>query len=438
MSLVLYRWLNYPLKKIAESFSAENPQIIKSLAGKKNEFGEIALMIERFFHQKEKLAEIIKGKNEALVSLSDAESKNRIILSAISDHIFRINLFGVITDFHIKTPDELISDTQSLIGKNFETVVPAHIVPILQRAICAVNENKQTQHFDFSLIPNNPKTKYYEVTLSLTSEGGYLIVIRNISTRKQAEMALYRMLEKEADLNRLKTQFVSTVSHEFRTPLSAISSNIQLLDLYEEKWPADKKLTVFSRIKEAINQMTALLDDLSVIARDQYGKFKLAPIELNLELFCREIAEEIMATSRPGGNIQMEFLCEGAVVNMDPRLLRHIFSNLLINAVKFSAPGSPVLFKLEDQNKNLILITIQDHGIGISEEDLVNIFEPFHRGENVAGYPGTGLGLSIVKRCVNQHKGSISVMSRLTEGTTVTVVLPKKYHPGEPNGEKTL
>ncbi|MEI7983087.1 MAG: CHASE4 domain-containing protein, partial [Bacteroidota bacterium] len=142
VAFALYRWLNYPLKKIAESLALESSEKIKAMAVKKNEFGEIALMIERFFEQKKELAAIIQEKNGVLASLSDAESKNRAILSAIPDHLFRINLFGVITDFHINKTDDFIPDTRLVIGKNFEEVVPQHIVPMLQRAIQVVNSQK--------------------------------------------------------------------------------------------------------------------------------------------------------------------------------------------------------------------------------------------------------------------------------------------------------
>ena len=427
ISLVFFGWLNHPLKKITESLALEHSDPIKTLALKKNEFGEIALMIDRFFKQKKELAAIIHEKNEALSALSDAESKNRIILSAIPDHLFRINIFGVITDFHINAPDEFIPETYSIIGKNFEEIVPPYIVPMLKGSMQAVCEKKQPQYFDFSLDRKNHQIKYYEIILRMTLQGDYLVVVRDISTRKDAEMALYRMVEKEADLNRLKTQFITTVSHEFRTPLSAISSNIQLIELYDEKWPVEKKVTVFGRIQEAVAQMTTLLDDLSVVARDESGKFKLSLTEFNLESFCREIAKEATALFGPDHSVLLNYQCKERLASMDKQLLRHILSNLLTNALKFSQSVTPVLFNVEDSGNNLISFSIKDQGIGISEEDLANIYEPFHRGNNVTEYPGTGLGLSIVKRCVDQHKGSITILSNLGSGTTATVLLPGQY-----------
>jgi len=423
-SLQFFGWLNHPLKKITESLALENSSPIKKLALKNNEFGDIARMIDRFFEQKKELAAIIHEKNEALNALTDAESKNRIILSAIPDHLFRINFFGVITDVHINAPDEFIPETHAIIGKNFEEVVPSNMAPTLKKTMQAVSENGQPQSFDFSLDRKNHRSKYYEVQLSLTKQGDYLAIVRDISTRKEAELTLYRMVEKEADLNRLKTHFITTVSHEFRTPLSAISSNIQLIDLYDEKWPAEKKATVLGRIQDAVAQMTTLLDDLSTVAKDESGKFKLSLTEFDLENFCREIVQQATNLTGFGPSVICNFQCKERKALLDKQLLFHILKNLIANALKFSPTGQPVLFHVEDTGMNQISFSLQDHGIGIPEEDLANIFEPFHRGTNAVAYPGTGLGLSIVKRCVDQHQGSITIRSQLGSGTTVTVLLP--------------
>jgi signal transduction histidine kinase len=107
----------------------------------------------------------------------------------------------------------------------------------------------------------------------------------------------------------------------------------------------------------------------------------------------------------------------------DETLLKHIVSNLLNNAIKYSPPDSTVLFELIKQEKTVIL-KFQDQGIGIIEADQKQLFQPFHRGENVGTIPGTGLGLSIVKQCVIAHRGEITVNSQLGVGSTFTVTLP--------------
>jgi len=423
-SFLLLSWLTIPLRRITESLALEDGTLIRGLIKKRNEFGKISMMIERFFYQKKELADIIHEKNEVLNSYAIAESKNTALLSAIPDLLFRINLFGIITDYHVKNPEDLPVPPDSLVGKNIEEILPHSITPVLQIALRDVNTTRSPQVLDFSLPFPNGQSKYYEASLTLTSMGDYLAVVRNITTRKEAELALNRMLEKEAELNRLKTQFIATVSHEFRTPLSAISSNLQLLDLYDDTWSVEKKTTAILRIHHAVKEMITLLNDLSVVAKDQSGKLTINPTVFNLELFCGELIKDAAVIVDPLANIKFEFTCKYSEVTLDKELLRYILSNLLSNAIKFTPGNEEVLLAVSNPDDQTIQIVLSDRGIGISQEDLSNIFEPFHRGGNVAEFPGTGLGLSIVKRCVDLHKGSVSITSELGKGTRITVLLP--------------
>ncbi len=425
VSIALYHWLDFPLKKIAKSLALEDSDLIKPIARQKNEFGQVAMMIERFFEQKKELADIIHDKNEALSSLADAESKNRAILSAIPDHLFRINLFGIISDCQIKNPGDFFISPDKMTGSNFEEIMPPGFSFHLHRAISEVNKIKQPQLFHFSVPGPKDKIKYFEATISHTNLGDYLVVVRNITTRKEAELALYRMLEKEGELNRMKTHFLTTVSHEFRTPLSAILSNIQMLELYDEKWQSEKKIPAFSRIQHAVKQMITLLNDLSVVARDEAGKFQLNPIRFDLALFLDELVKDTTNTINPALNLKVEFTLKDEMVTMDRELFRYIFTNLISNAIKFSPGNEEIIIQIIEEQNNKMVLRIRDHGIGIPPGDLPAIFEPFHRGQNVTGYPGTGLGLSIVKRCVDLHRGSISIESLFGDGTVITVVLPR-------------
>lgn len=424
-SFVLYRWVYLPLKKITESLALENAGFITSLAKKRDEFGQIAFMIERFFLQKKELAQIIHEKNEALTSFADAESKNSAILSAIPDHLFRINLFGIISDYHLNRTEDFFLKKTDLIGKNIEEVLPASLLPMVQESIKELNQSKTTQSFDFSIPFPNGLRRYYDATLTLTSMGDYLAIIRNITTRKEAEIALQRMLQKEGELSRLKTQFISTVSHEFRTPLSAISSNAELLEMYDDKWSAEKKSTAFTRIQEAVSQLITLLNNLSLVARDQTGKFGLNPVEFDLEAFCKKIINDNVAAVNRPGDINLSYLLPRKQVVMDKEVVRYIVTNLVSNAIKFSPQGSGIKVTVAEAGRRQVEIKVDDEGVGIPEKDIGSIYEPFHRGANAVDYPGTGLGLSIVKRCVETHKGSILITSTPGKGTHVQVRLPE-------------
>ncbi len=238
---------------------------------------------------------------------------------------------------------------------------------------------------------------------------------------------------KERELSQLKTRFVSMVSHEFRTPLTAILSSADLLEYYLEECPDEKnnkKLEHLKRIQTAAVNMTHLLEDVLLLGKAEAGRLAFNPNNLDLVEFCRALVEEVEVTAdnaialyfaRTPENASEPDSCPPAC--MDEKLLRQLFTNLLSNAVKYSPGGGEVNFSLTCTDTEAIF-QIQDRGIGIPPEELPHLFESFHRCRNVGTIPGTGLGLTIVKRCVDLHGGQIDVESQLGAGTTFTVKLP--------------
>lgn len=258
-----------------------------------------------------------------------------------------------------------------------------------------------------------------------------------VKERKKAEDALLQVeadirnaLEKEKELSELKSRFVTMTSHEFRTPLSIISSSAGLLQDYDHKLDTEKKLKHLQRIQASVKHMTELLDDVFLIDRIQMGKLEVRRALLNLENFCRDLVEELQLSATQH-TIIVSTHCIDALIHqgkgtdayMDEKLLRQIFTNLLSNAIKYSPPGSTVYFELTCKDGEAIF-QIRDEGIGILPEDQQKLFESFYRGKNVGTIPGTGLGLAIVKRCVDLHNGKITVASVPGVGTTVIVNIP--------------
>ena len=252
---------------------------------------------------------------------------------------------------------------------------------------------------------------------------GFVGIQRDISERKRAEEEMRRALDKERELNALKSNFVSLTSHEFRTPLTTILSSAEMLEHYSERWSAERRLEHLQRIQTSVKYMTGLLNDILVVAKAEANRLEFVPVPLDVEKFCRGMVEEIELTDK--GKHPLRFVSEGAcrAARLDEQLLRHILSNLLTNALKYSPPKSAIEFDLTCEDRQVVL-RIQDHGMGIPQEDQARLFETFHRARNVRNIPGTGLGLTIVKRSVDLHGGTIDVESQVDVGTTVTVSLP--------------
>jgi PAS domain S-box-containing protein len=259
--------------------------------------------------------------------------------------------------------------------------------------------------------------------IEINREPHILVFGLDITERKQAEAELLRTLAREKELGQLRSNFVSMVSHEFRTPLGIIQSSAEILeDYFEQLEPAERQEHLQS-IRKNTRRMAGLMEEVLLIGSLEAGKMEFKPNRLELPSFVGRLVDEVGSATHRRCPIEWSLAGAPARFRADERLLGHIFTNLLTNAVKYSDPGQPVRLEIGCAGHELVC-AIRDQGIGIAEADQEWLFHAFHRGQNVAGRPGTGLGLVIVKRCVDLHGGKIKVRSKLGQGTTVTVRLP--------------
>ena len=231
-------------------------------------------------------------------------------------------------------------------------------------------------------------------------------------------------LMKAKEINHFQSELVSMFSHDFRNPLTTVLSCTELLHNKGELLSESKKVYLFQMLRNASKNMVQLLDEVLLVGRTESDTFQCNLTKLDLELFCLELVEQLQFNASKR-EVKVIFEPQGIIPQAawDESLLRHILGNILANAIKYSADGGQVLFELIPQ-ADRIVFRIQDWGIGIPQQDLLNLFEPFHRASNVGKIPGTGLGLAIAKSCVEAHQGQITLDSEIERGTTVTVSLP--------------
>ena len=253
---------------------------------------------------------------------------------------------------------------------------------------------------------------------------------QEIRDRKQTE-ELLRILEielrealaQEKELGELKSRIISTISHEYRTPLTTIASSAEILQMYRHKLDEAKQLKHFDRIQASIKHMTDLVSDVLFLSRADFEKLEFQPESIDLISFFNEVVEELQVGIGNAHHLTFTSVGECIYFDGDAKLLRQILTNLISNAIKYSPNGGPVSIRLTCQD-NQVIFQVSDQGIGIPPEDQENLFESFTRARNVGTIAGTGLGLSIVKKCVDLHDGQIAVESQVGVGTTFTVSLP--------------
>ena len=274
--------------------------------------------------------------------------------------------------------------------------------------------------------------------IEINREPHILVIGLDITQRKQAEAELLRTLAREKELGQLRSNFVSMVSHEFRTPLGIIQSSAEILEDYLESLETAERKEHLQSICKNTRRMAGLMEEALLIGSLDAGKMEFKAASLELRAFARRLLDEVLSATDRRCPIELLLGEIPAEIQADERLLRHIFTNLLTNAVKYSDAGRMVRFEIGCDEAEIVC-AIRDQGIGIPEADREWLFNAFHRGHNVADRPGTGLGLVIVKRCVDLQGGKIEVESKLGEGTAVTVRLPilqpgvsTRWRQGEP------
>ncbi len=249
-----------------------------------------------------------------------------------------------------------------------------------------------------------------------------LILREALQELERSQMELSEALNKEKELNEIKSRFVSMASHEFRTPLSTVLSSALLISKYPKAEDHDKREKHTRRIKDSVKHLNDLLEDFLSLGKLEEGRVFTKIDDFDVKDFLNDIIDEMKSGCKAGQEIELSFDGQYAFFT-DKRLLKNILINLISNAIKFSAEHQPIYIAVINSGSKLI-IQVKDKGIGIPFEDMQHLFSTFYRGRNVVNIQGTGLGLHIVKRYVDMLEGQITLSSELNEGTTFNVGLP--------------
>ncbi|MFT5778584.1 MAG: PAS domain S-box-containing protein [Crocinitomicaceae bacterium] len=356
----------------------------------------------------------------------ELNQQNKLLLS-ISKNFPNGNIYVLNSDYRIIWADgQLLRDSglneNSLVGISFVERLPLNL------------KNEIEQHLQLAFQGETINTEIanedryyslYAVPLELSPEedNSVLLVEMDVTDSKKNELEILRTLEKEKELNEMKSRFVSMASHEFRTPLSSIVSSATLIGKYTDGDQQDKRDKHIRRIERSVSNLTAILNDFLSLDKLEEGKTNILLESIEIKPFIQEIIEEMSVVKKEGQVIDYVHSGDVKSIKSDARLLKNSILNLTSNACKYSTETDTIELRTMCDSE-VFKLTIKDHGIGIPEEEQKQLFTRFFRANNVTNVQGTGLGLNIVKKYINLLGGTISFESVEGEGTTFKMSIP--------------
>lgn len=252
---------------------------------------------------------------------------------------------------------------------------------------------------------------------------------QEIEHRKKVEDALRdnqakltKMLDREKELNELKSRFLSMASHEFKTPLSTILSSASLIRKYSMDEHLDKRNKHIDRIRGSVEHLDAILNDFLSLSKLEENRVEVNNELFDIKVLCEEVAEEMRGQLRPDQQIDCQCMASSLQIYCDRRILKNVLFNLVSNASKYSPDGKTIICRAAKFGEG-VAIAIEDSGMGIPPEDQKHLFTRFFRATNAINIKGTGLGLHIVQQYLQLLNGNIDFTSEVGKGSIFTIYL---------------
>jgi PAS domain S-box-containing protein len=373
----------------------------------------------------------LKNANAALHQLALSKDELQSLVTSLDDIILEVNAQCELVNIWCND-DAMLSMPKDLMkGKRLLEIKGETLGRILEDGVNRVIET-DTPHLIEYMDPLGDVDNWFNAKMNLVKmfngEKRVSILIRDITEKKEAEQIIAETLQKEKELNEMKSKMITSVSHEFRTPLSTIVSSTELLEMQIGKVSnnglAEKTADLFSNIYEEVERLSDMMRNFLVMGRFEENQMPFKPKPTDVVALVKKIIKTRFQTKFGKEKIELNIINNPEEINIDPSLFWHILSNLLSNAIKYSPLNAVVYVSIENVNDEIIL-KVADRGIGIPASDVSNIFKTFYRAGNSDDHSGYGLGLAIVDRFVRMHQGCIEVESIVGEGSTFIVHFKK-------------
>lgn len=274
-----------------------------------------------------------------------------------------------------------------------------------------------------------PDGRWYKVDRARTHDGGYISVYSDITDYKKQHSKLQqhtdelvKLLRQEKKLSEMQREFVSMASHEFRTPLAIIDSNAQRLKRRIDRLEPEMVLDRVDRIRDSVERMQYLINRFLNFSQSSAVGMeidpKLQPFRESIQAICGRFSEACASH-----HIVLDIDCLPDELEYDQKLIELCVVNVLSNAVKYS-PRADVVHVTGSTDARWVTITVEDHGVGIPEDEIPKVFDRYFRASTSSGIAGTGIGLNTTSMMMEKHRGRVEVESRVGEGTRICLRLP--------------
>lgn len=372
-----------------------------------------------------------KNQQQKIVTQGELEKSRAdllAILTSLEDLVFEINEQYIVENVWCADDSLLLIPREDVLGKNIKDFLEFKELPLFISKIQQVLEFGIPENIEYPGTING-SNKWFNAKISLIKnfrkQKRISLLIQDISERKESEIEIKRALEKEKQLNELKSRFVSMTSHEFKTPLSCIKSSAEIMDMYLSD--VSKNESKFKKhlesINHEINRLTSLMNDVLVLGKIESDKMGCKKEKFDLVSIVNLVFERQQLKFKMEQKIQLKIKGKEREVNADKMQIEHIIDNLLSNAIKYSGGKEAPIVSIEFSALEF-KIHVQDFGLGIPEYEKTQLFQSFFRAKNVEKIEGTGLGLVIIKNFVNLHGGEISFETKENVGTTFHINIP--------------
>ena len=365
------------------------------------------------------------------IQLNEAKNMYRLLADNTVDLVCLHNLD---TTFEYVSPSimKLMGYTpEELIGQSPMLFVHPTDLELLQKRFESFIVKADDSYVEARFLNKNNEYVWFEIKASIVIVNGEPVSFqssaRDITQKKQVQNAMEKALVQERELNELRTNLVSTISHEFRTPMTTIRTSAELIEMYIEGHNFIHSTQLQKRINtitEEIDRIVELMNAVLTISKDDAGKTNFNPTQFDLKQICLDVIETSYSNHSKGRKVNTHFEGDTFMIFADKNLMEYSLFNLLNNAFKYSEGTGDIALSLFS-NQESIEIQIIDQGIGIPEKDIPKLFNTFFRASNTEGIQGTGLGLYIVKTFTERNSGTINVTSKLGKGTQVSLHFPK-------------